>query len=886
MVVVLASRLVAASLSCGGSRSGRNMTTYEDWFAQITGDRPYAWQLELGRDPACGDRVLRIPTGFGKTAGTALAWLYNRCVGNDDRWPMRLVFCLPMRVLVEQTERALSEWVKKAGLDVPVFTLLGGREAVRWVDRIDRPAILVGTQDMLLSRALNRGYASARGLWPMEFGALHHDALWVADEIQLMDTGLATTTQLAAFRREDEAAGRLRLRPAFTWWMSATLQQSWLASVDFPASRDLPRTAIPRAARSGGLWDVRKKLTHRRDVGAPEEVATLAMGAHVAGSLSLVIVNTVDRANKVFAALEKLRKKEKRAVELKLVHSRFRGAERRAWDFLDRRAPRPPEGRILVATQVVEAGVDVSASVLVTDLAPWSSLVQRFGRAARYAGERGEVLVVGDVPQKDADARPYDLGALAAAATALEGLAHLDGDAGPSSLERFEETLSEGDGSRLAALYPYEPTHVLRRPDLDDLFDTSADLSGADLDVGRYIRSGEERDVSVFWRPVEADPGSLAEVPWPSRDELCPVPVGELRQFLAKEDKKAFVLDYLAGKWTRRRAKDRLAPGMTVLLASDAGGYRVEDGWDPSSKEGAPPLPLPDEPSPMMDASLASDDDALSLADGYKTIRLHGHEADLEAQRLTQSFGVSADLARLVSLAARWHDAGKAHDAFQGAISLGARAREPRFGQRNDLAKAPHEAFVRPPYPTRPGFRHELASTLMIFELLRRRSPDHPGLLGAHAELLALTGTVAIDIAAGERLDSHPLADELAALTADELDLVAYLVCAHHGKVRGRWASTPQDMEAEHGGIHGVVAGDATPAVAIADARGHGVELPRITLNLDAAALGVGPRYGASWTDRCSRLLERHGPFTLAFLETLLRVADWRASALPAEVAS
>jgi len=32
---------------------------------------------------------------------------------------------------------------------------------------------------MLLSRALNRGYASGRARWPVEFGLLNQDALWV-----------------------------------------------------------------------------------------------------------------------------------------------------------------------------------------------------------------------------------------------------------------------------------------------------------------------------------------------------------------------------------------------------------------------------------------------------------------------------------------------------------------------------------------------------------------------------------------------------------------------------------------------------------------------------------------------------------------------------------
>ena len=41
--------------------------------------------------------------------------------------------------------------------------------------------------------------------------------------------------------------------------------------------------------------------------------------------------------------------------------------------------------RIIVATQVVEAGVDISATTLVTELSPWSSLVQRFGAARAMA---------------------------------------------------------------------------------------------------------------------------------------------------------------------------------------------------------------------------------------------------------------------------------------------------------------------------------------------------------------------------------------------------------------------------------------------------------------------------------------------------------------------
>ena len=53
---------------------------------------------------------------------------------------------------------------------------------------------------MLLSRTLNRGYAASRARWPVEFGLLNNDCLWVLDEVQLMGSGLVTTAQLDAFR--------------------------------------------------------------------------------------------------------------------------------------------------------------------------------------------------------------------------------------------------------------------------------------------------------------------------------------------------------------------------------------------------------------------------------------------------------------------------------------------------------------------------------------------------------------------------------------------------------------------------------------------------------------------------------------------------------------
>jgi CRISPR-associated endonuclease/helicase Cas3 len=45
--------------------------------------------------------------------------------------------------------------------------------------------------------------------------------------------------------------------------------------------------------------------------------------------------------------------------------------------------------------------------------------------------------------------------------------------------------------------------------------------------------------------------------------------------------------------------------------------------------------------------------------------------------------------------------------------------------------------------------------------------------------------------------------------------------------------------------------------------------------------VGLGqfqPDHECSWTKTALALLDKYGPFTLAYLETVVRMADWRAS--------
>ncbi len=569
---------------------------FAKWFRGATGyASPQAWQLELAGSADCSNRLIRIPTGLGKTLGVLSAWLFHRVVQPKSNWPRRLVWCLPMRTLVEQTTSEAQKIVAQAGMKdrVEVHRLLGGVEENQWYANPEREAILVGTQDMLLSRALNRGYAMGRAAWPRAFGLINCDALWVMDEVQLMGVGLTTGSQIQAFWEHHKTKGDSSNRfPRATWWMSATLQPDWLRTpetvtmVDELASSAL---RIKEHDRNGVLWEARKSLSI--EAINPKEAADLVAQSHEThaadtetGRQTLVVVNRVQTAKDLFHSLQKLFRNSDSAPDLRLVHSRFRPYERASWlsNFLSRESLGPQLNRIVVATQVVEAGVDISASCLVTELAPWTSLVQRFGRAARYGG-KAKIIVLDANYADEKKAAPYAIPELNAAREALKEI----DDVAIRRLEEFEDRLKEEDPARLAELYPFKPLHVLLAHEFEELFDTSSDLSGADMDVSRFIREGDERDLHVFWRNF--DERSLSKEIQPHRDELCAVPIGEAKVWVKKLNENkgvVFSWDYLEGKWAHVRPES-LYPGMTLLVLASAGGYDVDVGFtgDKPSKE-------------------------------------------------------------------------------------------------------------------------------------------------------------------------------------------------------------------------------------------------------------------------------------------------------------
>jgi len=78
-----------------------------------------------------------------------------------------------------------------------------------------------------------------------------------------------------------------------------------------------------------------------------------------------------------------------------LLHSRFYQTDRQAKeDNLRHDFGKDKKGKaILIATQVVEVGLDITCEALHTELAPANAILQRAGRCARYKGEVGQVYI-------------------------------------------------------------------------------------------------------------------------------------------------------------------------------------------------------------------------------------------------------------------------------------------------------------------------------------------------------------------------------------------------------------------------------------------------------------------------------------------------------------
>jgi CRISPR-associated endonuclease/helicase Cas3 len=354
---------------------------------------PYPFQRRVAELLLSGRNViLQAPTGAGKTLAAMLPFLEAIEHGRD--FPQKCLYAVPMRVLANQFVDEYAGKVRRAGRDDRIRVAIQTGEHAD--DRELSATLTFATIDQVLSSFLLSPYSLSRRMSNLNAGAVVASYL-VFDEFHLFDPRSTLPTTLEMLQMLRGVAPFLLMTATFSSDMLDGLAGA-LEAVVVPednAARQAMQ-ALPSQQKTRRYHVAGQSLSAEAVLAQPHQRA-------------LVVCNVVDRARALF---ESLRDHPQRGdTQVLLLHSRFLPEDRQRIEGQIRRlfSKDYDAGKswIVVATQVVEVGLDITCQTLHTELAPANAILQRAGRCARYAGEAGNVFVYAE--SLDAEGERVDL---------------------------------------------------------------------------------------------------------------------------------------------------------------------------------------------------------------------------------------------------------------------------------------------------------------------------------------------------------------------------------------------------------------------------------------------------------------------------------------------
>ncbi|MEW6118346.1 MAG: CRISPR-associated helicase Cas3' [Nitrospirota bacterium] len=327
--------------------------------------------------------LLKAPTGSGKTEAV-LAPFLSQFVNNKFHIAPRLLYVLPMKVLVNSVAERIKRYAQKISPHISVEVQHG--------DIPNSPFfiadIVVTTLDQFLY-----GFARASGQvgrhLDMPAGAIASSII-VFDEAHMYRDGFTFSIMRALM----EILYKSRIPfVLMTATMPESLEKSLLENIPLSDGRKItgnisPNSKLKITIENGPLYS-------NGNINISENLLN-----RVNRHKTLIVLNQVKRAQKIYEEIKS--SLELNDDQIVLLHSRFTKSDRKSHeDKAISLIPHKAEGKmivpkgvgIVVSTQVLEAGIDFSAELLLTELAPADSLIQRAGRCARYEGERGEMII-------------------------------------------------------------------------------------------------------------------------------------------------------------------------------------------------------------------------------------------------------------------------------------------------------------------------------------------------------------------------------------------------------------------------------------------------------------------------------------------------------------
>jgi CRISPR-associated endonuclease/helicase Cas3 len=553
-------------------------------------------------------------------------------------------------------------------------------------------------------------------------------------------------------------------------------------------------------------------------------------------------------------------------------------------------------------------------------------MLQRLGRLNRKGDDQEACAWVWETPKATVRGRierigPYERTDIDRAKKLVDAFAPL------SQKQAFSDAVVEMKkqwSKEVAEALQPKPSPLPRALDVHGLFSTERDVHGGFTDVSAFVRGIDPNlDVTVFWRDWSGDSpprgddldGPLLE---PAK-EGCPVSFVRVQKMLENGKGKAWLWDDEDGRWERVNPWD-IRPGMLVMLKREIGGYDSTEGWTGDKSN-----VLAEVPRAGRGATLR--DDAWTEIGYWSRLEDHLKDARREAEKICDALSLRdgeqrcaqcermnlhhdkhrCRLRAAVVEGAGLHDLGKAHPRWQSALP-------DRSGIPNALlAKSPRVLAVDVVGDAR-AVRQTVvqlrsASLSLTDEAQSRGRKDAVRLRWAIDDKLDESDLDSLRTISGVRWAGHiqfrpGLRHEVASAlamwrryregAANYPALAVYLAATHHGKARTVLRST----SGEGDDVFGVRREPNTLML--------GSE--QWPLDFSIAKDGAEGRWednefvltGHGWTGLVADLLgpwrpeekgesgvvpeaePRHlGPFALAYLEALVRIADWRASESP-----
>ena len=578
--------------------------------------------------------LLQAPTGAGKTRAALTPFIRAFHRQRPDAFPSQCIYSVPMRVLATQFLQEHRNLAPPASEPAPLRPL---DVRIQTGEHPNDPELLgdlvFATLDQTLSSVLGVPYSLSSSRANLNVGAVLGSYL-VFDEFHLFPQE-ATRTTLELLRS-------LQGLTPFTL-MTATFSQTMLEGIGDLLQAQLVLPSEQEIQDIETAWGTKPRKRRRFHAVDHPLHPRPVWDAHQGRSLA--ICNTVDRAVELYRGLVDLgarpaplddpelqpiyaalrhtpdmeahrrlldqavarllsRLREADAPWILLLHSRFERPHRQVKEALvqalwSRKAlesrPRPPS-LILVATQVVEVGLDISAGVLHTELAPAAAVLQRAGRCARYPGEQGRVFVYRPPDRADGSPNyaPYG-GAkeeIAVCQRSWDGLRERDGAVLHFSQEQELVEMAHGPADKALLQAMAEESGRLWARITDALVWTDASARR------ELIRQVDSRTVVVADVPDSATPteespfqyegfslwhGTLRglvprlnelreqlELPWALR---YPVPIGG-------EEESRIPLSY---RWLDVEEPEDISSGLLFAIHPRLASYGVHEGFQPAA---------------------------------------------------------------------------------------------------------------------------------------------------------------------------------------------------------------------------------------------------------------------------------------------------------------